>query len=81
MPVSQREVQPLVQRRDASVVVELAFVASFALPNGPGAQLRGTGASEARSKHSTFIPNSTTGRLERAVPRQLQRLVRRHPGQ
>ncbi len=40
MPVSQREVQPLVQRRDASVLVEVAHVASFALPNGPGAQLQ-----------------------------------------
>jgi len=44
------------------------------LPNGPGAQLRGTG--RRRSLRHPRMRNSTRGRLKRAVPRQLQRLVR-----
>ncbi len=45
-------------------------------PNGLGAQLRGT--SRRRSlTHPRLMPEGYQDRLERAVPRQLQRLVRR----
>ena len=46
-------------------------------PNGLGAQLRGTGRHRP-VRHPSSTPNSTRGRLKRAVPRQLQRLVERH---
>lgn len=45
----------------------------------PGAQLRATAPPRPARSGQASIPDSTRGRLERAVARQLQRLVRRPP--
>ena len=57
------------------------MIGSFVHPHrspysGLGAQLRGTGRRRSL-RHQSSMQNTTTDRLERAVPRQLQRLVGR----
>ncbi len=47
-------------------------------PNGPGAQLRGTGRHRSL-KHPSSMSDDTTSRLERAVPRKLERLAGLRP--